>query len=233
MRHSFEDIQRALKGAGFDPGGIDGIPGRKTKAAVKAFQMAHGLVPDGIAGPLTQAVLFPDEDITPEDVVATQRPWFDLAISKMGLHEKKDHRELMRFLKSDGSTLGDPAELPWCGDFVETCIALTCPEEPMIANPYLARNWQNFGRDCEPQVGAIAVYWRTHKTNSTNGHVAFLAGQEGDEYGNVGGNQGNRVSLSNLKKDRLLTCRWPLTMPMPKVAVLPKMRGGELSINEA
>lgn len=227
--HTFEEIQQALKNEGFDPGEIDGIPGRRTKAAIRKFQVAKGLLPDGIAGPLTQARLFKE---TPTDVTITQRPWFDMAISKMGLHEGKDHRELMKFLKSDGSTLGDPAQLPWCGDFVETCIALTCPDEPMITNPYLARNWQKFGVPCEPQVGAIAVYWRGSK-NGTQGHVAFLAGQEFHAFCNIGGNQGNRVSLSNLDKDRLITTRWPATMPLPLVAHLPKMKGGVLSVNEA
>ncbi len=33
--------------AGLDPGGVDGRMGRKTVAAVKAFQKARGLVPDG------------------------------------------------------------------------------------------------------------------------------------------------------------------------------------------
>ena len=34
---------------------IDGILGPKTTAAFKIFQSAHGLVPDGIVGPLTKA----------------------------------------------------------------------------------------------------------------------------------------------------------------------------------
>lgn len=40
-------LQDLLGRAGFDPGGVDGRMGPKTGAAVKAFQKARGLVPDG------------------------------------------------------------------------------------------------------------------------------------------------------------------------------------------
>ena len=41
------ELQERLGAAGFDPGGVDGRMGPKTIAAVKAFQKANGLVPDG------------------------------------------------------------------------------------------------------------------------------------------------------------------------------------------
>jgi lytic murein transglycosylase len=42
-----KELQDLLGKAGFDPGGVDGRMGPKTVAAVKAFQKARGLVPDG------------------------------------------------------------------------------------------------------------------------------------------------------------------------------------------
>lgn len=41
------ELQERLTGAGFDAGGVDGRMGPKTVAAVKAFQKARGMVPDG------------------------------------------------------------------------------------------------------------------------------------------------------------------------------------------
>jgi membrane-bound lytic murein transglycosylase B len=41
------ELQDLLGRTGFDPGGVDGRMGPKTIAAVKAFQKARGLVPDG------------------------------------------------------------------------------------------------------------------------------------------------------------------------------------------
>ena len=52
-----ENLQKALKAQGFDPGIIDGIFGPGTEAAVIAFQKSEGLAADGIAGPKTQQAL--------------------------------------------------------------------------------------------------------------------------------------------------------------------------------
>ena len=43
-----QDIQRALKAKGFDPGPIDGVIGVKTSAAITAFQQANGLATGGV-----------------------------------------------------------------------------------------------------------------------------------------------------------------------------------------
>ena len=51
-------IQRELKRRGFNPGPADGVPGSKTKAAVRAFQKKHRLVVDGIVGNKTYRALF-------------------------------------------------------------------------------------------------------------------------------------------------------------------------------
>lgn len=54
---SVEDTQIALIEHGFDPGPVDGIAGRRTRAAVIAFQLSVGLKGDGVVGPLTRAAL--------------------------------------------------------------------------------------------------------------------------------------------------------------------------------
>lgn len=46
-------IQRALRNAGFYKGPIDGNIGSQTKEAIKAFQKANDLKPDGIVGKRT------------------------------------------------------------------------------------------------------------------------------------------------------------------------------------
>lgn len=48
-----KQIQLALKNAGFDAGPIDGKIGKKTRRAIREFQKAKGLKPDGIVGSKT------------------------------------------------------------------------------------------------------------------------------------------------------------------------------------
>lgn len=50
-------LQRRLLAAGFSPGPLDGIFGRRTRAAVLKFQRSQGIEPVGRAGPKTNAAL--------------------------------------------------------------------------------------------------------------------------------------------------------------------------------
>jgi len=60
-----KELQTRLASWGYLPGKIDGIYGKQTEAAVKAFQTANGLAADGICGQQTwAAVLQPVETYT-------------------------------------------------------------------------------------------------------------------------------------------------------------------------
>ena len=52
-------LQLGLTRAGQTPGALDGIFGAQTAAAVRAFQAANALTPDGIAGARTHRALLP------------------------------------------------------------------------------------------------------------------------------------------------------------------------------
>ena len=73
-------IQALLTYLGYDPGEVDGLPGKNTRRAVQACQAQEGLEQDGSPGPLTQAALleavakdrFRAEDArTPEETTGT------------------------------------------------------------------------------------------------------------------------------------------------------------------
>lgn len=232
------DIQRALNQAGASPRvDEDGIFGRKTIAAVKRFQARAGLDTDGIVGPLTLrafAAAIGQDGAALADAAALGGivpPWVETARRKMGLSEKRDNAELRAFLKSDGNTLGDPAKLPWCGDLIETCIALTLPEEPMVTNPYWALNWLKFGvmiPEALPRLGAIGVIIR-----DGGGHVFFIVGHDERYWHALGGNQSNTISIMKVAKDRTQGLRWPSTVPIPTNILSMSTFDGTISTNEA
>lgn len=230
-------LQERLQAMGFNPGTVDGIWGRRTMTALKGFQRAYNLRETGVADEATVQKLklkLPLSASTPpKDDLYARYPWMQIAVSKKGLLEGRDNAELRAFLKSDGKTLGDPAKLPWCGDFVETCVALALPNEPLPTNPYLARNWMKFGKETTPGFGAVLVFWRTSKTKSTNGHVGFYAGEDKDNFYVLGGNQSNSVSIAKLDKKRLLGARAPVSATDFVVHKVAMNSNGPVSTNEA
>lgn len=228
MDTTVQSVQRRLIALGYSVGtaGADGILGRNTIVAIAKFQAdkALDLQYPGAIGSKTIAALGLDK--TP-----ALPPWVSLAQSKMGLNEIRDNKELSAFLKSDGHALGDPSKLPWCGDFVETCIAVSLPREPMIANPYWALNWLKFGIDVpkdKPVMGAPGVAER-----DGGGHVFFVVGWDRDYYHVLGGNQSNSVSIVRMEKGRVQGLRYPSTYPMPSNVLPFTTYNGQISVNEA
>lgn len=57
VKPSAQEIQRALKAAGYYQGSVDGKVGPKTQAAIRQFQKDHGLVVDGKVGRATWGLL--------------------------------------------------------------------------------------------------------------------------------------------------------------------------------
>lgn len=223
-----EWVQRRLLAHDFNPGVVDGLWGRNTRAAVIAFQTAQGLPPDGRLTNATQAALKAapvgqdNKSDAPKRDLLDFFPWMTLAIRKIGLHEGNDNAELRKFLKSDGPTLGDPAKLPWCGDFVETCIAVSLPQAPIPGNPYLARNWLKFGSTVDACFGSVLVFWRG-SVSGTKGHVGFYYSEDADNFHVLGGNQSNKVSVTKITKSRLLGARLPnVAGPYPRKKVSSK-----------
>lgn len=235
------EIQQLLLALGYDlgPAEADGILGRRTIAAVAAFQadFAVGVKWPGTIGPKTEAALIGAVNACGGKLLPVASPplvpWMAEAKRRLGLNEVRDNGELRAWLKSDGASVGDPAKIAWCGDFAETCIALTLPGEPLPANPYGARNWAKFGRRLTtPAYGAILVYWRGSR-DGWEGHVNFYLGERGGALYGIGGNQRNGVAEDWLDDDRLLDIRWPTTFDLPTTGRVLLTSSGTLSTNEA
>jgi peptidoglycan hydrolase-like protein with peptidoglycan-binding domain len=174
-------IQRILISVSCDLGEAraDGVIGRLTTAAITAFQTSRGpkIEWPGTIGPMTQAaIVAASGDPSRRPMVL---PWMEEAKRRLGFKECEDSAALRARLKSDGASVGDPAKLPWCGDFVETAIALTLPHEPLPSNPYLARNWLTFGRLVASAPGAVLVFWRGARTCIEGAHRLLPAREQG------------------------------------------------------
>lgn len=234
MQDAIRAFQRKLLDLGYDVGRADGVIGPRTAQAFEdflddndfRFSVAASNGRLQISGPL------------PRDTGSDHPlPWMAHAYGVIGLHETRDNARLREWLRSDGGTLGDPARFPWCGDFVHTALRLGLPQEPFPGrvgeNPYLARNWLEFGSECAPSVGAVLVFWRG-SPEGTFGHVGFYVGEDATRYYVLGGNQSNGVSVAPLAKGRLLGARWPSTTTArpdgPRHISHPEMA---LSLNEA
>jgi uncharacterized protein (TIGR02594 family) len=153
-------------------------------------------------------------------------PWIVEGKKVFGLHEARDKAKLTAWLKSDGQRLGDTEKMPWCGDYVETAIKNSLPEEPFTGavgkNPYWARNWLKFGHPCTARYGAIIIFSR-----GNGGHVGFVVGEDDDDYYVLGGNQSNMVNISRISKDRYLGCTWPASYPF-EFRQLPRMTANNI-----
>ncbi len=208
-------VQDALLTQGFDPGPLDGIRGRRTIAALKAYQSEAGLDVTGLVDAPTAQGLFGMNPSSP-DILPDATPWMDTAAQMMGMHETLNNAEVTDFLASDGGTAGDPAQVPWCADFVQTCLALSLPAEPLPTNPYASIAWARFGRAVAPSFGAILCFWRD-SPDSWKGHVGFCVEVAPTHILLRGGNQSDAIcekwiARANLRPDG---SRWPITALPP------------------
>lgn len=222
------DMQRALAGLGYNPGPMDGVPGRMTTAALIRFQKAAGLVADGVAGPKTISALIASRGgvrVTDSGKPGgpfsayPMTPWHELAVQNLNVAEVSGARNspvIMGWVQRLGArVLGinvTDDETAWCGTFVAMCVATALPTEPLPGIAVRASSWDTFGVKIEPTCGAILRFERPG-----GGHVGFYDGEDSTHFHVLGGNQGNRVSVMRLEKSRLVASRWPSTVPVPKV----------------
>ena len=232
-------VQTLLKALGYYMGYIDGEEGVMTRNAVTHFKETNGLRARDFIGPVTLALLCspqakPAPKPTPRKDVngVTEPPWLGEARNLLGTREVLGGGNNPTIMKwADDLDQWYPSDdVPWCGLFVAHCMAVGAPQEPQSFNRLGARAWRVFGEQCEPSIGAIGVFWRTHKTRSVNGHVAFIIGEDDTTYHILGGNQSDNVTITRITKSRLLECRAPSGWKGGKV--LRSVIGGAVSQNE-
>jgi len=139
-------------------------------------------------------------------------PWFEIAKHEMEcdiMEEYGPYNNNPRIIEYHKSTtlnqnnLTD--EIPWCSSFVNWCMKMADIEG---TNSARAKSWENWGDSLsQPLTGCIAVL--TRSSNPEKGHVGFFCDETENYIKLLGGNQKNRVKISNYRKDRLVSYRWP------------------------
>lgn len=229
----FEEwLQQRLVAHGADID-IDGDWGRSSIQALENFQRSKGLPVTGIADKASVGALRANPSggaPAPAPAViagSSMPPWMAEMHRKMSLHEVRDNAVLSEWMRSLGRYLGNPKDLPWCGDAVESCIAKTLPREPLPSNPFFAQAWAKFGVDAGgPIVGAIGVI----RWTPSSGHVGFVAGIDGDRINLLGGNQSNAINISSFPRAKFIAFRWPSTFP---IQYYPALKGSAVKADFA
>jgi uncharacterized protein (TIGR02594 family) len=227
-------LQTRLKALGFDPGPIDGAMGRRTTTAIIAFQQSRGLQADGIVGPITLAALEGAQPPLASPLASLALPWLLEAQRCIGITEATGPANNPLIIGWGARLRINYAadEIPWCGLFVAHCIGSQLPVEPLPINPLGARNWARVGVACAvPQPGAIMVFWRKSMASGL-GHVAFYIGEDSSSYHVLGGNQGDKVSVIRMARNRFLAARWPISAAPPAGGPRLLQPNGALSENE-
>jgi len=122
-------------------------------------------------------------------------------------------------------------DIPWCGLFA-AIVALRRRKNAaeVVKDPLWARNWAKYGKHANAaMLGDVLVFER-----GSGGHVGFYVAEDSTAYHVIGGNQGNRVSIARVAKDRCIAVRRPVYATIP-AAVKPYRVAatGSLSTNEA
>jgi uncharacterized protein (TIGR02594 family) len=163
-------------------------------------------------------------------------PWLEAARALNGTREaagSANNPTILGWAKRLGAKVLGMAynadSVPWCGLFVAHCMK----EAGIVPAPIAVRAsaWSTWGVRLRPErlaPGAVLVFSR-----SGGGHVGFYVGEDTAAYHVLGGNQGDRVSIMRIAKDRLVASRWPTGVPVADGPVQMSLASVPLSRNEA
>ncbi|PIF06365.1 MAG: hypothetical protein CSA36_02040 [Draconibacterium sp.] len=144
-----------------------------------------------------------------------------IAFGELGTEEYAGTRhnpEILKYAKETDIHGVTTDEIPWCSTFINWVAMKAGLEYTKKPN---ARSWLSIGtKTVEPEPGDIVVFWR-ESPESWKGHVGIFLGFSMDRKRvyTLGGNQGNRVSISAYRINTVLS--FQRLAPLKKV-IIPK-----------
>ena len=195
----------------------------------KIVQAELDLVMAAIAGTYQPGLPLPMAPAAP----TAEPAWVRAGRSKIGEREipgPKHNQWILGFWQKLGAPWikTDDADGAWCGGFVAWC--LNEAGLPYPKNYPAARSFADWGMACKPRVGAIGV-----KARKGGNHVFLIVGETADKayFKALGGNQGNQVSVIDIRKSDTKFIRWPTGAVLPPFSPLPVMPKGTIGASEA
>lgn len=205
-----------------------------TGAAVRKFQSAHNLDPDGEVGEATLHALnahdaHVDKPPLPAPSVVRAKPlWYVEADKWIGWKERGVNLGIEKFIAGAGvGSLGDP----WCAIFVNYCLETNHIHGSGSA---LARSFersQNFVKLAGPALGAITTMWRG-SVASGQGHVFLYDGENSKGVRGIGANELDMVKRSIHLRNRIIGYYWPKSVALPIVGAITVGNAGDVASSE-
>jgi uncharacterized protein (TIGR02594 family) len=135
-------------------------------------------------------------------------PWLQVAEGELGVSEVPGSGDNPRILEYHKYTAlkATSDEVPWCSSFINFCVMKSGLEGTHSA---AARSWLGWGVSLSvPAFGCVAVLKRG--SLAWQAHVVLWIGEpDSKTIRGIGGNQGDKVSIENFSKSKVLGYRWP------------------------
>ena len=132
----------------------------------------------------------------------------DIALGEYGVAEitgQQDNPRVLDYFDAsgfNGKKLKD--ETAWCSAFANWVAIQAGVSSSGKLN---ARSWLDVGQEVtSPEKGDVVIFWRGSPSD-WRGHVAFFIRETANWVYVLGGNQGNRVSIKDYPKSRVLGYR--------------------------
>ncbi len=234
-------LAEVLAEAGLAQAEIDALLARRaTELVVDGAPLAAGAARAAARGRLGPALAqaheilkahFPGFIAPP---ASAETPWMPKAEAELALWTAKGWDEtapeaqarITDYFAATDPTI--PPTSPWCGGFAAFCVAAAGATPPEGAAR--AANWAGWGEvEVRPggavPRGALALM-RPEPGTASSGHVCFVADWgDGETFAALGGNQGDKVKLSNFRKDKIRAIR-----AMAEPAAAPPDDGARLTL---
>lgn len=130
-----------------------------------------------------------------------------IAFNELGTEEivgDANNPEVVKYATETGISGIKNDEIAWCSTYVNWVTMKAGLQNSKKAN---ARSWLNVGlKVTSPEPGDVVIFWR-ESIQSWKGHVGFFLGFSSDKKRVycLGGNQGNRVSVSAYRTKQVLS----------------------------